>query len=54
MPDMADEHDEAGILVEEGDKVVLLNELHQAGFLMEQAGIQESFLLKVNNDYNKK
>jgi hypothetical protein len=54
---VADEHDEAGIFVEEGDQVVLLNVLPQAGFPVEltsrDAGIWESFQIKVNNDSNK-
>ncbi len=34
-PNVVDEHDEARILVEEGDQFVLLTVLPQAGFLME-------------------
>jgi hypothetical protein len=48
---VADEHDEAGIFVKEGDQVVLLNVLPQAGFPLEltsrDAGIWESFQIKV-------
>lgn len=51
---MADEHNKAGILVEEGDQPVLFNVLPQAGLPVKltpgQAGIWECFLIEVNND----
>lgn len=46
---MADEHNKAGILVEEGDQPVLFNVLPQAGLPVKltpgQAGIWECFLM---------